>query len=117
MDRCFERGDAAGFAAFFRDLLDAADREPGVPQGLVPRHPGADQLFDLPLIVELQLRRQLAFHVRAPEDCPQPVLRSLTTVGMDPPHAISRIWPMVTDSVRQAAASVSSCLRPARVSS
>ena len=38
-------------------------------------------------------------------------------LGMVPPQAMSSIWPMVSESVRHAAVSVSSCLRPARVSS
>ena len=62
LERGLERGDAAGIAAFLLDLLDAADREPGLPLGLVSRHAGADELFDLSFTVELQLRGQLALH-------------------------------------------------------
>jgi hypothetical protein len=72
--RRFEHGDAASLPAFFLDLLDAADREPGAPQRFVSRHARGDEFRRLLLAVKLQLRGELGLHRLATEDGSKPVL-------------------------------------------
>ena len=57
---------------FFPDLLEAAELEPGAPNGLVPREPVAHVGIDLLLEVKAQFVIELLLDDVAPEERAQP---------------------------------------------
>ena len=117
--RVLEQMHAARISRFFFHAIEAAEGEARAPRGFVDRDPRAHVLRGFALEMKSELVVELALHFCAPENRAQAIAHVAPEVGQQvrAAHRMSRTRRTATVRRRHASVSVSSWLRPVRVSS
>jgi len=109
-----ESANAAGIAAFLRDLIGAAEVEANAAACFLGREACLNILIELAIEVELEFHIEAGIHRLGAEDRAETEEQIAEHAE---PQASPSTWLTATVNCFQRLVSVSSCLRPALVSS